>query len=1003
MKIKTSKLKLAGLLCLAVILALTLFFGISEMAVKADTDSYNESYRNRLAYSAARGWNNDPNGLLYVPDASGDGGVYHMYYQYNYDKNGETANGWGHMSWGHATSRDLVHWEEQPVAIPAIPTGEYDGEGNEIYDMMFSGSAVYDENNTSGLFDAEGGKVVQGQGIVAILTQPKDSAGGQRQILAYSKDGGQSFEIYGEILGANAVGSLGDGEFRDPKVFWNEKLGKWLMAVGGGAVRMYSSDNLKDWTYLGQTGYWGECPDISRFEADGEEKYVLIISPEDKAKSHEFNGTTRAETYYPAEYYVVGDLDGNGLFVSDEKVKRLSEGIDSYAFQSFNNVPGGKVYGVSWSASWKSVGEYEKFRKNYNGGMTVVCELNLIKESDGYVLTRTPVDGYKELRGEVIKEYNGKLNAGNNALAGVRADVAEVEVELDFTGSNATYAELNLRVSAAEKITLKYDVLTQTLTLDRSKSSLLAENTALYAIPYNKTVPLIGGKLSLNIISDRAFVSVFANGGRASFFSAVFPSALSDSMQLLSDGDIGVNAKVYPLNGVFGGTDSVDELILTTDKIDATVGSAYPVIASSYAENFNAENVTFVVKEGSGNVKLEYANGTAFISALKSGHAKIEVSYGSQKRTIDVYIYNNGFESTVDYSLRLGGFSYIADDGLRFETGVSDAFLFSNTTGENFIYTAQFTSKESGSQAGGLVFGLSGNLTDYWVATADIKDNKVKLWRSGIGDLKSVDYDFNNHASVKLTLTVNGGLAKIFIDGDKTAALVQSLSGYTGGKIGLNVYNAKMAVNNVVYSNIVKEDNEISFGGYTVVKVVNVTDGSYRLQNGDYTFENGKLTVNPAYLSTLESGTEYTFRVFTSLTDFDVTVKTDFAPSTVSAVKNGYSREEALTLSISGGVEVYGLEIDGKPCEFTRNGDIITVAAGNLSNLMTGAHTVKAYTAKGRPQTEFSVVTENDYRNDDIEEVSYTFLYIDLAIFAAAGIGFAVISIILKRRSKQHG
>lgn len=150
-----------------------------SVTARAEAENYGESYRNQLAFSARQGWNNDPNGLLYV------NGVYHMYYQYNYDKNtGLTENVWGHMSWGHATSTDLVYWTEQPVALPEGTAGE---DGN-IYGMMFSGSAVYDEYNTSGLFETENGKVKEGQGIIAVLTQPDDAAGGQRQILAYSKD-----------------------------------------------------------------------------------------------------------------------------------------------------------------------------------------------------------------------------------------------------------------------------------------------------------------------------------------------------------------------------------------------------------------------------------------------------------------------------------------------------------------------------------------------------------------------------------------------------------------------------------------------------------------------------------------------------------------------------------------------------------------------------------------------------------------------------------------------
>lgn len=864
---------------------------------------------------------------------------------------------------------------------------------------MFSGSAVYDEYNTSGLFDAEDGKTVKGQGIVAILTQPDDGAGGQRQILAYSKDGGQSFAVHGEILGAKDDGGVGDGEFRDPKVFWNGKLGKWLMVVGGGSVRMYSSENLTDWKYLGRTGYWGECPDISKFEVNGKEKYVLVISPEDKAKSHEYNATNRADTYYPAEYYAVGELDENGLFVSGDKIKRLSEGIDSYAFQSFNNAPDGKVYGVSWSASWKSVNEYEKFRKNYNGGMTVVCELNLVEDGDGYVLTRTPVNGYEGLRKEVLKEFDGRLTSGSNALAGVRADIAEVELQLDFTNSTATCAELGLRVSPAEKIALRYDVPNETLTLDRSKSSLIAQNTTLFAVPYSKKVPLTDGRLSVKVLLDRAFVSVFADGGKASFFSAVFPSAVSDGFQLTSNGDVDVKAKVWSLNGVLGGGHSEDELILSTDKIDAVVGSTYAVAASSYSENFDYGQLEFIVTEGSECVKVEYVNRTAFIKAVKKGYARIEVRYGGVRRSVEVFIYNNGFDSNVSYGLRLGGFSFTADDGLRFETGESDAFLFSGTQGENFIYTAEFTHKDNGSQAGGLVFGVSGNLSNYWVATADVKFGKIKLWRSGIGDLKTADYDFGGARKVKLTLAVNGKTAKIFAGEEKTAVLTQYLTDYSGGKIGLNVYNAKTAVNNVAFKDLGAEENLIDLSGYTVLKVVNVTDGSYRLGDDEYTVKDGKVSVSKEYLSTLENGRDYVFRIYTQFTQFDITVKADFAPSSVYVLKNEYPRGEALTLGVSGGTEVFRVEIDGEQYEFTYESGIVTVDGSSLKDLITGGHTVKVYTAKGRLQTEFSVTAGSDFRDEDIEEISYTFLYIDLAVFLTAGVGFAVVTVILKYKN----
>ena len=952
----------------------------SHTAAYADSQTgYGQSYRNQLCYSPEKGWNNDPNGLLYVPDSQG--GVYHMYYQYNWDKSanggqGGTENVWGHMSWGHAVSRDLIHFEEQPVALCENTVGDDD----KNYAMMFSGSAVYDENNTSGLFDVSNGKVVEGQGIVALLTQPDDSVGGQRQILANSKDNGQLFSIYGEVLSA-ADGELDDGEFRDPKVFWSEEHGKWLMAVGGGSVRMYSSDNLINWTYLGETGYWGECPDISHYTVEGEDKYVLIISPEDKNKSHEYNKTTRTDTYYPAEYYVVGDLNEDGLFVSDKAITRLSMGIDSYAFQSFNNTPDGKVYGVSWSASWKSVDAYRGYRQDYNGGMTIISEMNLVKEGDEYVLTRQPIEGYDSLRGNKIAEFNGSLQAGENALEGVSARAADIEAELDFTGSNATYAQLDLRVSEAERTIVRYDVKSQMLTVDRSQSSLLAKDTALYKEKYSKVVPLVGGKLNLRVLTDRAFISVFANGGRASCFSAIFPSAISNGLSLASDGEISVKSSIYAVQSIFGDALTEDRLILTTNKIDGVVGKEETVIASSFAENFNPADVTFTVEEGGENISLVQDGAVARVTPLNKGFAKLCAEYKGAKQYTELFIYNDGYAGDVNYTSRQGGFSYLSDDGIVFETGESDAFLFGDKSGTDITYSAMFTRRNYDAQAGGLMFGICDNKTDYFVATADFKDNKVKVWRSGVGDVATADCNLSLKKSAQLIVKTVGTKAEVYIDGERVLSAV--IDGYRGGGLGLNVYNGAFTVNYVSTEE-------------SVVKVVNVTDGSKLLGNGDYYVENGKVTISNKYLATLENNTEYVFRVVTSLREYDIKTTTHFAVTEFSSAKEEFSRGDDLTFALTDGVELYKIEVDGKEVAFTRNGYYATVSSDALAGLVGGSHTVKAYTSMGRPTVSITILSPSDFREEEIEIISHTFFYIDMAIFGTAIVAYAAFAIVKK-------
>src|SRR4051794_2615251 len=172
--------------------------------------TYQEPFRPQFHYTPAKNWMNDPNGLVYYE------GEYHLFYQYN-----PFGSQWGHMSWGHAVSRDLVHWRELPVAIPE--------QGDEA---VFSGSAVVDHENTSGFGSPDN------PAMVAIYTAAKP--GNQSQALAYSTDKGRTWTRYA----GNPVLDIGSSEFRDPKVFWYAPERKWVMAVVMAVehkVRLYSS------------------------------------------------------------------------------------------------------------------------------------------------------------------------------------------------------------------------------------------------------------------------------------------------------------------------------------------------------------------------------------------------------------------------------------------------------------------------------------------------------------------------------------------------------------------------------------------------------------------------------------------------------------------------------------------------------------------------------------------------------------------------------------------
>ena len=252
-----SALTLAGL-TLAAALA-------GSLPASAATGPGDEPYRPAIHYTPAKNWMNDPNGLVFYK------GVYHMYYQHN-----PSGNTWGNMSWGHATSKDLVHWQEQPLAIST------DAEQD-----IFSGSVVVDKDNTTGFGTKENPP------LIAIFTSAyKDASphrGLQAQSLAYSLDDGQTWTKYS----GNPVLNRNSANFRDPKVSWYNKPGGggyWLMTAVEAQdhkVVLYKSANLKDWTALSvfgpanATGGQWECPDLFPLTVDDDPKnvkWVMVVN-----------------------------------------------------------------------------------------------------------------------------------------------------------------------------------------------------------------------------------------------------------------------------------------------------------------------------------------------------------------------------------------------------------------------------------------------------------------------------------------------------------------------------------------------------------------------------------------------------------------------------------------------------------------------------------------------------------------------------------------------------
>lgn len=264
---------------------------LATLLTGAQTADYKQPYRPQVHFSPREYWTNDPNGLVYFH------GKYHLFFQFN-----PLGDRWGHLSWGHAVSADLLHWHELSVAIP-----EKDGE------MVFTGSVVVDRENTGG-FCAAGKEC-----LIAIYTGHRSSAHETRQTqnVAYSADDGRTWTRYA----GNPVLDLHMADFRDPSVSWDEKKGRWRMAVSlpmEHKIRFYTSANLKEWTQLSDFGPAGdvdgawECLDLLHIPAETGTGGIWALK---------VGLNPGAPQGGSGEQYFLGDFDGEGFVASASRVR----------------------------------------------------------------------------------------------------------------------------------------------------------------------------------------------------------------------------------------------------------------------------------------------------------------------------------------------------------------------------------------------------------------------------------------------------------------------------------------------------------------------------------------------------------------------------------------------------------------------------------------------------------------------------------------------------------
>ncbi|KAL6236853.1 hypothetical protein BDW75DRAFT_205460 [Aspergillus navahoensis] len=488
---------------------------------------YTEPYRPQYHFTPARNWINDPNGLLYV------NGTYHMFYQYN-------PGGVAHeaMSWGHAASRDLTHWDERPVALTAkgFP-------GKNISEQFFSGGAVIDADNSSGFGIGNG----TGAPMVAMYTSfyvydqtlpsgKKVRANQQSQSLAYSLDSGETWSTYDAanpvLLHPPHPYESQYKEWRDPNVFWHALTNRWILTTALSDLQkllIYTSTDLKNWTFASEFGPYNavggvwECPNFFPLPVDNDEsnvKWVAIIG---------LNPGGPPGTVGSGNQYILGQFNGTHFLPDAESLHEEGEanwldyGPDFYAALVYNGLPEFQRTIVAWMSNWQYA---EKVPTTvWRNAMTIPRRLGLKTIKGKVVVAQEPEEDWAAITSKPKTTQFSSLPANSTRNLGSLGKT--LAANLTFSASDENASSFGISLLATQNFTTEtligYDFATKHLFVDRRASGNTSFDETFASVYRAPLDPADDGTVTLRIFADWSSVEVFGGQGETTLTAQVFP------------------------------------------------------------------------------------------------------------------------------------------------------------------------------------------------------------------------------------------------------------------------------------------------------------------------------------------------------------------------------------------------------------------------------------------------------------------------------------------------
>ena len=871
---------------------------------KSDYSYYSEPYRNQYHFSSFAKWTNDPNALCYY------NGYYHIYYQTN-----PYGLLWGDMYWGHARSRDLIHFEQLPICLFPETETEF-GPGNAF---MWSGCAIAYYHGMSAAIDEKnwfpnGG----GNGMLAIFTR---DGGLQDQVIISSDDDGMTWTKRQRIP-QNLCGYDYKVDWRDPKVFALEKSGdvvtRWGMTLSSYNLNkgwFLQSTDLLDWKMAGSFSFpTPECIGVGILKDKNNNEHAYLTN---KSRTYILGSISYDNVNNKVVFKDEKDVDISTYTLEQMPLKPLDNGPDSYASQSFYiDDTHSEFYGKDIVLNWFSgdlnasfctgPGEYAGLRGSWNGGFTIPVEYGVDQLGEEYVLTQKPITvGNENLtKANVVNVTNQAITSeSQNPLADVHTKTFEMIASIKTNDDKPITFKVN--VGDDEYMQIGWNTV-DGYYVDRTYLDDKGINTNVdWHTKYASHVLGDSDVKTFYVLSDNNGLEVFCEDYAVPFYFVTTASMYSNRATLRAEDALIEKLEVNEVASIWE-KDVVDEegiLYVSSNNVELDTSLS----TAKYVTCWFSGHADLEWELLSGEDVIEYttSNQGVNVVAKQFGEAELKVSVGNESQTIHITVTAGVFTSSFTFEQEniVSGQWVINGNTIVGTRQAGNGFILTKESGDDFTYTGKFDIVEG--TAGALVFRASPDMSSYLVANYDKNERAVKLWsthgelaRSSIIEVPATDISLTIKAVEKdINITINGinAIQYTLLDNEP-------LSGY----FGLNVYSGKVSFKSL---SLLKENYEYSAGelyvpledGQFVTAIYNLTLGNRKIDSGFYTQNAGTLRIKESYFNLLENG-KYQFKIVGSAYTFTIRVE-------VNHTVNYYVDDVTVESNVDASVYIGNLQI----------------------------------------------------------------------------------------------